>query len=314
MSAEGATKHEGSTVKMVATAALASGQVIQTPDSRAAVYNGLKAAAIGDYVALCTCGVRPVLKTADIAFLPGQEVWWKVSTNRATYRMAGDFYVGIATVGAAASATTVDVAMNALPNYVSDTAQRTGEWVSEATNGLGVVESVGGLLTLAFDAVSEAAQAAFYGVRSVNVAERPIFEIEMAVYGIGAAANDFSIGLADGSHATDFDQVSDYAVFHLDAADLTLKTATDDTANPVSPDDSGVDLVDDTFAFLQIDARDADNVKFYANGVQLNSAATFVLTASTADLVPIVHIEKTSDAAVADVRVRRMTLRSCVAA
>jgi len=313
--AEGPTKHDGDTVKMVATAVLTSGQVVQTPDSRAAVYNGLRACEIGDYVALNTGGVRPVAKTANIAFLPGQEVWWNRTTNLATYRLAGDFFVGIATAGAAATASVVDTAMNKAPNYIVDTAQRTGEWTIEATLGLGVLETLGGLVTLAFDAVAEVAQAALFSIRSVNVDEHPIMEVEVAVFDIGDnAALDINIGLADGSHATNFDTVSDYAAFHLDGTDLTLKTQTDDTVTPVAADDSGVDLVDDTFAFLQIDARDKANVKFYANGVQLNSAAVFHLNASVADLLAIIHLEKTSDDTVADVRMRRMTLRSSVSA
>ena len=312
---DGATKHGADYVKIVTTVALTSGQVVQCPDSRAAVYNGLKNAAVGDYVTLFTGGCRTVAKTASVAFLPGQEVWWSVSTNKATYRLVGDFFVGIAESGAAGSATTVAVAMNARPNYVSDTSHKTGEFLTEATDGLGVVESYGGLTTLAFDAVAEVAQAALYGSRSVNVAEKPIWEAELAVYDIGDnAALDINFGLADASHATDFDSLSDYAAFHLDGIDLTFKTQTDDTANPVSADDSGVDAVDDTFFFAQIDARDADDVKFYVNGVQLNTGATFVLTASTADMLPIIHLEKTSNDTTADIRVRRMTLRSSAAA
>jgi predicted RecA/RadA family phage recombinase len=309
-------KHGEGHVKMAAAAALTSGQVIQTPDSRAAAYAGMRACASGDWVTLYTEGVKTVTKTASVAILQGQEVWWDVTNNAATYRLAGDFYVGVCTATAAASDSTVDVALNVAPSYVADTAQKTGELATASSLGLGVVEAIGGELTLAFDAVAEIAMAAVYGSgRSVNVSERPIFEAEVAVYDIGDnAALDINFGLADGTHATDFDSVSDYVAFHLDGTDLTFKTQSDDTSAPVSADDSGVDAVDDTYFFAQIDATDADDVKFYIDGVQLNSSATFILTASTADLVPILHLEKTSDDTTADVRLRRMTLRSAVSA
>ena len=312
---EGPTKHDGNTIKMVVANALVSGQVIQTPGGQAAVYVGMKAAVSGDWVTLDTAGSRPVAKTALIVFLPGQEVWWDVTNNKATYKLAGDFYVGVAPDGALGSASVVNTLMNVPPSYVLDSYQRSGEWTTEATLGLGVVEAYGGRLTLAFDAVAEAAQAAVFGSRTVNVSEQPIVEIEAAIFDIGDhAALDITIGMADGSHTTDFDSVSDYAAFHLNGSVLDILTKSDDTANPLSEDSSGVDAVDDTFAFWQIDARDKADVKFYHNGIELNVGTAALLTASTADLFPIVHMEKTSNDTLGDVRVNRMTLRSAVPA
>ncbi len=313
--AEGPTKHDGNTVKMVVANALVSGQVIQTPGGQAAVYVGMKAAVSGDYVTLDVTGSRQVAKTASIVFLPGQEVWWDVTNSKATYKIAGDFYVGVAPDGALAAASVVNTLMNVPPSYVLDSYQRSGEWTTEATDGLGVVEAYGGRLTLAFDAVAEVGQAAVFGSRTVNVSEQPIAEFELAIFDIGDhAALDINFGLADASHATDFAALSDYAAFHLDGSDLDILTTTDDTANPLTPSTAATDAVDDEFAFWQIDARDKTDVKFYHNGIEMNAAGAAILTASTADLFPIVHLEKTSNDTLADVRVNRITLRSAVPA
>lgn len=315
MSIEAVTHHGPGEVKAVTSAALVNGQLVQLPDSRAGVYTGLKAAEAGEYVTLSCGGVREVLKTASVAILAGQEVWAKISTSRATYRLAGDYFVGIAVADAAASATTVKVDMNARPNYTLNLAENSGEWTTEATNGLGVSELVGGVKKLEFDAVSEAAQAALLSTRTFDVDDGLIFEVEAAIFANGdAAAFDLDFGLASGSHTTDLEAATAFATVHFNGADLTAFTMSDDNVTDVAADDSGVDMVDDVWAFIQVDARDKDDVKFYLNGVQLNSDGGHVLSAYTSTLVAIAHMEKTSDDTAADVRVRRMTVRSRAAA
>lgn len=314
MAIEAITHHGSGEVKAITSSALSNGQVVQMPDGRAAAYVGLKAAEANDYVTLACSGVRTVLKAADVAILAGQEVWWSISGNAGTYRLAGSFYAGVAVADAAASASTVKIDLNVLPAY-STQLNAGGEFTTEATLGLGVTDLFGGGGMLSFDAVAEAAQAAIVSDRTFDVDDGLIYEAEIAVFDIGDdAALDIDFGLVSASHTTDLEAVTALATIHLDGNDLTAKTMSDDGVTDVTADDSGVDLVDNTWAFIQVDARDKADVKFYLNGVQLNAAATFVLTAYTSTLKAIAIIEKTSNDTVADVRVRRMTVRSRAAA
>lgn len=316
MAIEGAMHHESGEVKAVTTVALTGGQVVQTPDGRAAVYNGMNAAEANDSVTLSTKGVRKVQKTITVVMLPGQEVWWKVSTNKATYKIDGDFFVGIATAGATPTATSVQVDMNREPKYLTELWD--GKWTSEATDGLGVLgpgADGNAIITMAMDAVAEVSQAALYSDTTIACAHNPIMEAEVAIYDIGDnAALDINIGLANGSHATDFDSVTESCVFHWDGTALSILAESDDGTTEVTATDTTVDAVDDTFLFLQLDARDLTDVKMYVNGVDAGvlTTETMVLSDATGPLKAIVHLEKTSDNTTADVRVRSITLRSQV--
>lgn len=316
---EGTMRHDGAEVKMVTAVALSSGQVIQTPDGRAAVYNGLRAAEANDYVALFTGGVRDVNKSTSVAFLPGQEVWWDIANSQATYRAAtystGGFLVGVAVDGATAAASTLKVAMNQLPRYVIDSNVMDGLWTADATLGLGVTRSVMGEVSLAFDAVAEVAQAALYSTRNVDADDDPIFEAEVAVFAIGDnAALDMDIGLASATHASDFEAIAAFVAFHFDGASLNILAHSDDGTTDVTLVDTTIDAVDDTYLFVQIDARNKSDIQLYINGVNVLPASTFTLAAYTSTLKAIALIEKTSDDTVADLRIRRMTVRTAAAA
>lgn len=182
------------------------------------------------------------------------------------------------------------------------------------TNGLGVIsqDAANGVLKFSFDAVAEAATAALYYVNSpINPAKGGVAEFILAVYAIGDnAALDINFGLASDSHATDFDAVAEFVAFHLDGNDLSLKVQSDDGTTDTAITDTGFDLVDDTFYKFKIDFNDLKNVKFYYAPLggeyrQVAGSTTFDVSAATANWTPIVHVEKTSDDTVADVRLDR---------
>lgn len=187
-------------------------------------------------------------------------------------------------------------------------------WTKTETNGLGVIASVqpNGVAKFSFDAVAEAATADLYMASlPFDVDQNPIFEARVAIYDIGDdAALDINIGLASGTHATDFDSVAQYAAFHLNGADLSVNCRSKDGTTTVADTDTTVDLVDDTFALLKIDATDKSDVKFFINGTRVLESTTFTLAAYSGALTPIVHVEKTSDNTTADVRVDWIRVRA----
>jgi predicted RecA/RadA family phage recombinase len=310
--------HKGTgAVDVVAAATLNSGEVLQLPDGRAAVKQGIKDAVSGDYTTLATEGRFVLQKTDAINILDGGRVFWDRSAGKANYKMAsGDFFVGVAVADAAAADTTVVVDLNVRPRYEINLPPYNYEgldtWVTEDTNGLGVVQdTVDNIFTLAFDAVAEAAQAALISGHSIPVADGPIFEAEIAIFDEGDAANlDINFGLANASDADDADDITEAVFFHLDGSALSILAESDDGTTEVAATDTTKDAVDDTYAEYWIDARDLADVKLYIDGVRVLSGSTFKLDAATGPMKALVHLEKTSNDTLADVRVRALRVRS----
>lgn len=183
----------------------------------------------------------------------------------------------------------------------------TTKFTYTATNGLGVVASdaVNGIAVMAFDSTSEAATAAIYNAYSpFTITSNPVFETRLAIFDIGADATvDINFGLANDTHATDFDSVTRYAAFHLDGASLVLKAQSTDGTTTVAATSTGVTLVDNTYNTFKIDASDLTDVKFYVNGTRVLATTTFDVSAWTGGCTPIIHVEKTTGTTLADVRV-----------
>jgi predicted RecA/RadA family phage recombinase len=311
--AEALTQHEQGFVRFDAGGVTyASGEVIQLGDGRAGVVQGLNPT--DSWLAARTQGVVKLTLVASTNVLKGGRVFWNRQFSSATpLESSGDFFVGVAAEDAVAGDTYVRVDLNRLPVY--DVELIAGTFTEEATLGLGVTNS-GGVIgpvipKLAFDAVAEIAQAAILSDGSVPVADGPIFEGRIAVFDIGDnAALDINWGLANASHGTNADSITESAFFHLDGNALDVKAESDDGTTEVNATDTTVDAVDDAYAEYWIDARVLTNVKFYIDGVRVLSATTFKLNAATGPLKALVHIEKTSDDTLADVRVKRLTLRA----
>ncbi len=318
MTAEASYLGNPDTVSFTAVAARASGEVIQLADGRAAIVAGLKAAAIGDQVTAHVRGRFTVSKTASIAFIKGGRVFWDRSAGTATFsRASGDFYMGVAAADAVGTASSVVVDLNVKQENIVEFDGNPNPdclWTSEATDGVGVTASTLATDTmLSFDAVAEVAQAALFPTDAKNhapVADGPILELEVAVYDIGDdGALDISFGLANGSHATDADSITEAVLFHLDGTALAILAESDDGTTEVAATDTTVVAVDDTFAEFWIDARDLTDIQLYIDGVNVLPASVFKLNAATGPVFPLVHIEKTNNDSLADVRVKGIRLR-----
>ena len=105
--------HDGHEWQFTAAATLASGQVLQAPDGRAAVVGGLRGFVTGDKAVAYLSGVFAIKKNTSQALLKGAKIWWDDTNNQAD--ITGNFFIGTANLAAAASDTTVEVALNVLP-------------------------------------------------------------------------------------------------------------------------------------------------------------------------------------------------------
>ena len=304
------------TVEILAPAAGAAGQVIQLADGRAGVVQGANASsdayASGDTITVAVSGVYAILKTAAIALLKGGKAIWDRSANTAGFAKGnGDFYLGTVAADAVAADATVQIDLNAQPAYAVELGAT--PFAVENTDGLGVLaEGVGtNVLKLAFDAVAEVAQAALYSSDGVPVADLGILEARVAVYDIGDdAALDISVGLANGSHATDMDAQAETCLIHLDGAALDIKAESDDGTTEVAATDTTVNAVDDTYFEIWMDCRNIDDIQIYLDGVLVLGDSVFKLDAATGPMLAIAHIQKTSNDTTADLRVDFLRIRS----
>lgn len=312
--AEAILKDDFETIEMPAPEAVDSGEIFQLPDGRAGVYPGLNTAGSGDTIALRTHGRFKILKTSGVVILKGGRVFWDKSASTATPLEAygtNDFYLGTAAEDAASGDATVLVDLNVQPTYAVDLNRGEWETVVVLTAGTPDLKMRGGTAVMTFSATAEAQKVDLLSKQSVLASNGFIFEAKVAIYDIGDdAALDINIGVANGTHATDADSITESVFFHLDGSALDIKAESDDGTTEVTATDTTIDAVDDTYFEVWIDARDLTDIKLYIDGVQVLSGSTFKLDAATGPLKALAHIEKTSNDTTADVRIGHMAIRT----
>ena len=311
---EAALYKDADTITILAPTDLASGQVIQLPDGRAGYVMGLKAVAAGDPVEIQVGGQAVVAKTANVEILPGDELRWDRSANTATPLHAiadADFVIGTAVDGAAAADTTVVVALNKRPVYQIDIFRDRSDSVIVKTTGTPSLTWTPGCATLAFSTTAEAQKVDILSAAAIPVGVPFIAEGRVAAFDIGDdAAIDFNVGLANATHASDADEITESVFFHMDGNALDIKAESDDGTTEVAAEDTTVNAVDDTFWDFRIDARDLTNVKLYINSVRVLATKTFKLDEATGPMKLLVHLEKTKNATPGDFRVTHLAIRT----
>ena len=275
--AEAVLKNDSGAVQILAPAALANGEVIQLGDGRAGVVAGSGAGfASGDPATIQVKGIYTVQKTASVALLDGQELYWVESTGKCNY--TGDFRLGCLVGDAASADTTCNVDLNVAmvpyldsgrdPMIVLQTADAGG---SDSENPMGVVYRGGGLWGITCDAVAEAYMGSVQTMKSIPLASKPIFEGWLEVIDDADTADklDINFGLANAGHATDFDSVTEAIAIHVDGEVLNILAESDDgVATEVAATDTTKDLVLGTAFFVQIDCRSLADPQIYINGVE----------------------------------------------
>lgn len=310
------------TLNFTAEAAYTAGDVFQLPDGRAAV-------SVLDYASGAlgsgeTEGTFTVTKAADLVWIKGAPIWWDHSAAAATPNEpigAGDrdFYLGTAVEDATAAATTGVVSLNVRPHYVIDSTVDNGDSVivktvvGSTTVEVPQIYNRGGMLFMQFGTTAEAQKVDWLSGRSVAIGSNWVceilFELQTAA---DNAAVDIDVGMATGTHATDFESVTEFAAFHLDGDDLNIDAHSDDGTTDKAPTDTTIDIAAGTPVRLTLDGRTQSNVKYYVDGAEVLAAEANlgVLTAGSGPLFAIIHAEKTADdsplAFRARIRVRTM--------
>jgi len=314
--AEATLYKDADTIDVTApTGGYTSGEVIQLTDGRAAFVSGLRSPAAGGGATLKTSGQVTLPKTSGVVILEGDEIFWDRSAGSATPLKAvagGDFSAGVAVADAAAAATTVIVDLNKKPVYTIDIMRDPTDTVIVLTAGTPAVSMGPGYAAITFSATAEAQKADIMSKHSIPVTVPFIVEGRVAIYDIGDnAALDINIGIANDTHATDADAITESCLLHLDGAgDLSILAESDDGATEVAATDTTVDAVDDTYFDFRMDCRNLADIQIYINGVNVLPASVFKLNAATGPLKLLAHLEKTSDNTTAEVRVSHLAIRA----
>ena len=319
MSAEATLEKDADTVDVTADAARASGEVLQLTDGRASVVSGLKAVASGDPMSLRTCGQERMPK-ASVVCLKGAQAFWDRTNNVVTPLQGvtgANYKCGVFLEDASATAADVLVDMNASPVYLIQLQRDPFEHllvktvVGSTTVLMPILEVYGGVSRLAFGLTAEAQKLDLLSKNTCPKTVPFIVEGRCAIYDIGdAAALDFNIGLANATHASDADAITESLFLHFDGTALDIKAESDDGTTEVAATDTTVDAVDDTYFDFAFDCRDLAAIKIYINGVRVLSATAFKLDAATGPFKLLAHLEKSADDTPGDVRIANFTLRT----
>jgi hypothetical protein len=297
------------------TGGYSAGQVLLLPDGRAGVVLGLANPAAADRVALQVGGLVTVAKTASIVILDGGEVMWDHSANSATipvYTTSKDFYLGRAIGDAASADTTMLVALNAPNDRAYITLQKSAFANARVyTAGFPRGGMQGGGYYAGFSATAEAQKEDLLSVQSFAASNNWIFE---AVVNVLTAADadvvDVNVGVANATHASDCDSITESCFIHLDSNGSTnILAESDDGTTEVAATDTTADWAAGTPFHVQIDGRNIEDIQIYVNGVNVLPASVFKLDKATGPLKALFHFEKSANDSLCDILLQKMEVR-----
>ena len=309
--AEATTSQDGCKLDWTPTAALEAGQVIQISDGRAGY--AVDAIPAGELGAVQVEGVVSITKATSMVVLKGSRMYWDHSANAAhlLQRNDRDFYVGQAIEDAAAADTTVKLALNVMAPYTIAIGDGFAA-VKVLTNGnkteiIGHREGV----TLILDTTNEAQKMDALSIRGVAVGTPCIVEALICVNtNADASAGDLNIGLANATHASDADSITESLFVHIDGGSVNINIESDDGTTEVAATDSTVDFTAGTPFLAQFDLRDDEDIQVYIDGVNVLPSSVFKLNAATGPLKLLAHFEKSADDSPGNVTVMTLGLRS----
>lgn len=293
-------------VDFTPAAAVAAGEVVLLPDGRAGV--ATSAIAAGELGSVETEGVHEILKADSVVLLQGGNCRWDASAGKATYPVYTDdldFHVGTIAADAAASATTVKVHLNQRSTGIVNLESGAFANVPVLTAGAPFCRQFGGSVSLGFSATAEAQKEDILSVRSFPISSNWIAEfVATVVTNADADVADLSVGVANATHASDADAITESVFFHFDmGADLNLDAESDDGTTEVNATDTTVDWAVGTPLHLAIDGRDETDCQLYVNGALVLSGSTFTLADATGPLKLLVHLEKSANDSPGEVRI-----------
>jgi len=305
--------------KVTAAAAVGSGEVQQGPDGRSGFYNSTTGADIGTAITLTSSGVVTLPKATTFALLKGGRVFWDHSANQVHFKKVNDrdYYLGRATADAAQSDSNCSVTLNVDPRYDIDLVRDGYLSVpvgTSAVGGFGYPVNLGGTLQLEITATNEAQKVDALSVDGFSKDANAIIEAVFRVQNDGAStAVDASIGIANATHATDADAITEHLLVHLDENVTNINLQSKDGSTTVAATNTTKTYTEGSAVAnrveVWIDMRDPADVQVYVDGVNVLPATVFNVNAAVGPFFLLVHVEKTATTDVYKLLVDRLTAR-----
>lgn len=287
-------------------ASAAAGQVIQLPTGEAAFLDLKTSVSSNNYTdQLRTRGKVTLAKATGAVLLSGQEVYWDHSADNVTYQKVNDrdFFVGVVTDDAPSSQNWVYVDLNKRQRFDVDIARDAFLTTIVGTQGLNTmgVFRRGGAHKLILSSTNEAQKVDILSVDGFAVGANTIVEAIFRPISVGAGtAPDFNIGVASGTHASDFESIAEFCSLRLNGNASDLFADSDDGTTDVGETDTTVNVTAGSAVANRVhalfDLRDPSDIQIYVNGALVLDATTFALDNATGPLFLIGHLEKTSAA------------------
>lgn len=305
-------------IRKTAAAAIIANEIHQLPSGLAGYKKGLAAASTGDATAWETEGQVIIPKTVNVVFVDGQRVYWDRSAGSATYWPGSDrdFFIGHCVGDPAAADANMTVNLNEKPAYQIELQK--GGWqttvvktvVGSTTVEVPDLKMRGGSAYLLFGTTAEAQKVDLLSMLGFAVDSNWTVEGFFDVADDGdAAAIDFNIGVANGTHPSDADAITESCFLHLDGNDLNLFAESDDGTTEVAATDTTVNIVLGTGVHFVIDGRNPADIQIIVNGALVLGATVFKLDAATGPLKLLAHLEKSADDTAGDYRVHDFCAR-----
>lgn len=279
-------------------------EVHQAPSGEAGVYDESVAGASGDYIDLTTRGQFTVTKTSGIVLLKGGRVYWDHSANACTYRRVSDrdFYIGRAAEDATSASVTAQVLLNIDPPYDIDLVRSPFTSVlvgTPAAGGYGYPVQLGGCSILELTATSEAQKNDLLSVDGFATGANAIIEGAFRIISDGAnATQDFNIGVANATHASDADSITESIFIHIDGNSTNIAAESDDGTTEVAATDTTIDYTEGSTlscrAEFWMDMRDPADVQIYVNGAAVLTSTVFGVGAAVGPWFLLAHLEKST--------------------
>ncbi len=301
---EAVFNRDDGTFLLLAGGTIGGYNVIQLPSGEAAFLDQAAGLSAGEYSdRFRSRGKATIEKTTGIVLLSGQEVYWDHSANKIHFKKVNDrdFLVGTVAEDAVSGALSCSVDLNKRQRYDIDVARDPFLTVITGTQGLNTmgVFRRGGAHKFLISATNEAQKLDILSVDGFAVGANAIVELIFRVPSDGAGTVvDVSLGVANATHATDADSITESLFVHLNANDVNIYLESDDGTTEVAATDSTIDYTEGSAVANRVhvlfDLRNPADIQIYLNGVLALGATTFSLNAATGPLFLLAHIEKTS--------------------
>lgn len=294
-------KQEGELIDWTPTAAVAAGEIIQLKDGRAAF--APTAIAAGVRGAVQVCGIVQVDKVITQTMLVSNQVYWDTSASTCNLLRGlgtNDFFLGTVVEDAAYAATSVLVALNVKPAYISDLASGYHS-IPIQTAGDVYVNGCGNGVNFFHGVTAEAMKVDALAIHKIATGTPGVLQALVCInLNQDNAAGNFVVGLADATHPTATDTITSSLLLRTDGNSLNLNIESDNATAEVAKTDTTLDAVVGTPFLVTWDLRTWSAIRCFINGLRVGdgttgSAVTLTLAGVAGPLGVFAWMGKTAD-------------------